>query len=86
MATREFDPVQDLHAWVSKEVALTEWTTVEQEHINRFADATGDHQWIHVGVERSRKESSSRTTVAPGFLTLSPLSRLHGEAITFRQS
>lgn len=58
---------------VGKEVALTEWTLISQRQVNLFAEATGDRQWIHVDVERSRIESPFGGTVAHGFLTLSLL-------------
>jgi acyl dehydratase len=54
-----------------------------QERIDRFADATEDHQWIHVDVERARRDSPFRTTVAHGFLTLSMLSRLLNRSVNF---
>lgn len=50
---------------------MTDWVQVTQERINAFADATGDHNWIHVDVERAKKESPFRTTIAHGFFTLS---------------
>ena len=51
----------------------SEWVTIDQDMINRFADATGDHQWIHIDEERTKKESPFGTTIAHGFLTLSLL-------------
>ena len=56
---------------------------VTQEQIDRFADATDDHQWIHVDVERARRESPFQNTVAHGFLTVSMLSRLLNSSIKF---
>jgi len=56
---------------VGQELATSEWITIDQERINAFADATDDHQWIHVDVERAKTESPYRTTIAHGFLTLS---------------
>ncbi len=53
------------------EVAVSDWVTITQERINLFAEATGDHQWIHVDAERAAKESPFGTTIAHGFLTLS---------------
>ncbi|MFE3060848.1 MaoC family dehydratase [Nocardia sp. NPDC059239] len=49
----------------------TEWVSITQERVNKFAEATDDHQWIHVDVERAAKESSFGGTIAHGFLTLS---------------
>jgi acyl dehydratase len=61
----------DLKARAGKEELVGEWFTVDQERINRFADATDDHQWIHVDRERAKKESPYQDTIAHGFLTLS---------------
>ena len=65
--------LDDLKNHVGSEIGVSEWMTVEQERIEQFADATGDHQWIHVDVERARRESPFKTTIAHGFLTLSLL-------------
>jgi len=56
---------------VGQELGVSKWISIDQERINAFADATDDHQWIHVEVERARTESPYRTTIAHGFLTLS---------------
>ena len=65
------DALKDL---VGTELGVTDWITITQERINQFADATGDHQWIHIDRERARRESPYGTTIAHGFLTLSLLS------------
>jgi acyl dehydratase len=57
--------------WVGKEVACSEWMTIDQERIQRFADATGDQQWIHLDAERAARESPYKSTIAHGYLTLS---------------
>ena len=67
---------QDLLQHVGKELGPSEWLTVTQEMIDKFADATGDHQWIHVDVERAKKEMPGGKTIAHGYLTLSLLPRL----------
>jgi acyl dehydratase len=59
--------------FVGKELGVSDWVTISQDRINQFADATGDHQWIHVDVERAARESPAKTTIAHGFLTLSAL-------------
>ncbi len=59
--------------WIGREVACSDWCEVDQARIQRFADATGDQQWIHVDPERARRESPFRTTIAHGYLTLSLL-------------
>src|SRR5204862_1060552 len=71
----------ELRQLVGKEVAVTDWLTVSQERIDAFAGATEDHQWIHVDRERAARESPYRTTVAHGFLSLSLLPFLLGQAI-----
>ena len=67
---------QDLLQHVGKELGPSEWLTVTQAMIDKFADATGDHQWIHVDVERAKKEMPGGKTIAHGYLTLSLLPRL----------
>jgi acyl dehydratase len=56
---------------VGQELGVSDWVAIDQKRIDAFADTTGDHQWIHVDVERARTESPYRTTIAHGFLTLS---------------
>ncbi len=64
---------------------FTEWQTMEQDRVNRFADATDDHQWIHVDVERA-KESPFGGTIAHGYLTLSLVAPIMGELIKVTDS
>ncbi len=54
-----------------QELGVSRWIEIDQDRINAFADATGDHQWIHVNAERARSESPYGTTIVHGFLTLS---------------
>ncbi|MCB0924132.1 MAG: MaoC family dehydratase [Mycobacterium sp.] len=63
--------VDDAHALVGRELGVGDWVTIDQQRVNDFADVTGDHQWIHVDVDRARKESPYRAPIAHGFLTLS---------------
>jgi acyl dehydratase len=56
---------------VGKHLGYSDWVLVTQERVNQFADATGDHQWIHVDVERAAKESPYGGTIAHGYLTMS---------------
>jgi acyl dehydratase len=63
--------LDELPSLVGQEVGVSDWVTIDQERINRFADATGDHQWIHVDVERAKTEMPGGKTIAHGFLTLS---------------
>jgi acyl dehydratase len=64
---------------VGQELGLSGWITVDQDRINAFAACTGDHQWIHVDVERAKRESPSGSTIAHGYLTLSLLAALSYE-------
>ena len=67
---------QDLKQHIGKTLGPSEWITVDQAMIDKFAEATGDHQWIHVDVERAKKEMPGGKTIAHGYLTLSLLPRL----------
>jgi len=78
--------MEELAAKVGQEVVVSDWLEVTQERINQFADATGDHQWIHVDVERARRESPFGTTIAHGFLTLSLLSHFLNNSLEFGNS
>ena len=64
---------------IGKEIGVSSWVTVDQNRINAFADCTNDHQWIHVDVERAKKESPFGTTIAHGYLTLSLLADMSYE-------
>ncbi len=72
MKTAVFERLSDLKAQLGQEIAISDWITVTQERINQFADATGDHQWIHVDPVRA-KASPFGCTIAHGYLTLSLL-------------
>ena len=61
----------DLPNYLNKDLPPGDWVEVTQDMIDKFAEISGDHQWIHVDVERSRKESPYGTTIAHGYLTLS---------------
>jgi acyl dehydratase len=65
--------LQELKALVGQEIAVSDWLAIESQRVAGFADATNDHQWIHLDAERARRESPFGTTVAHGFLTLSLL-------------
>lgn len=67
------DRPADMKAYVGKKLGVSDWVTVDQAKIDKFADATGDHQWIHVDVERAKREMPAGKTIAHGFLTLSLL-------------
>jgi acyl dehydratase len=71
----------DLRTRVGREIGVSGWRTITQEQINRFAEVTGDDQWIHLDQERASRESPYGTTIAHGFLTVSLLSQLINEAV-----
>lgn len=63
--------IEDAQALVGQELGVGDWLEIDQKRVNEFADVTGDHQWIHVDVERAKKESPYKAPIAHGFLTLS---------------
>ena len=69
---RTFTSLDDVAASVGEELGSSDWLTIDQERVDRFAEATGDHQWIHVDVERA-KTGPFGGTIAHGYLTLSLL-------------
>jgi acyl dehydratase len=78
---REIASLAELKNLIGQEVAISDWVYISQERIALFAEATGDHQWIHLDAERCRKESPFGNTVAHGFLTLALLPMLMQNAI-----
>ncbi len=70
LVIKSFDELEKL---IGKELGESEYITITQEQINKFADATLDHQWIHTDVERAKKESPFKNTIAHGYLTISLL-------------
>jgi len=82
---KTFETLADLAACVGQEVAVSDWITITQEQVNRFADATGDHQWIHVDPERAR-QGPFGAPIAHGFLTLSLLPRFFESSFDVRGS
>ncbi|MBO0857087.1 MAG: MaoC family dehydratase [Chloracidobacterium sp.] len=85
MPAREITSLEELYSLTGQEVGVSDWVEVTQDHINLFADATGDHQWIHINVERAKTESPYGTTIAHGFLTLSMLSKLMSQTVKINQ-
>ena len=79
----EVSDVTTLRSRVGEEIAVGDWLEISQARIEQFADATGDHQWIHVDPARAAIESPFKSTIAHGFLTLSLLSPLIRDAIHF---
>ena len=80
----EIENLQSLKQWEGREFPATEWFTVTQDRIEKFSDATEDHQWIHVDPERAARESPFDGCIAHGFLTLSLLSHFLRQAVQVR--
>jgi acyl dehydratase len=80
MNTLTVEYPKDLQQHVGRELGPSDWFTVDQGMIDKFAEATGDHQWIHVDVERAKRESPFKGTIAHGFLTLSLLPRMRSRS------
>ena len=72
---------EEFAAHLGQKLGESDWLTVDQDRINKFADATLDHQWIHVDVERAKTESPYKSTIAHGYLTLSVLPYLWDQII-----
>lgn len=72
---------EEFAAHLGEQLGVSDWLEVDQERINLFADATLDHQWIHVDVEKAKKESQYKNTIAHGYLTLSLLPYLWSQII-----
>jgi acyl dehydratase len=69
---------EELPALAGQEIGVSDWVEIDQDRIDKFADATGDHQWIHLDVERAKKEMPGGKTIAHGYLTLSLIPWLAG--------
>jgi acyl dehydratase len=82
MATVQVQGIEGLQALLGNKIGPSEWREVTQEDINTFADLSGDHQWIHVDVERAKNESPFGTTVAHGNLTLSMIDGMRLELLS----
>ena len=75
----EIETIADLPAHIGRKLGSSDWLVVDQTMIDQFAEATGDHQWIHIDVERAKREMPGGKTIAHGYLTLSLLPKLnHG--------
>ena len=75
---RVFSSFEDIESAAGEEIGTTDWVEITQERVDQFADATGDHQWIHVDVERASKGPYGGT-IAHGYLTLSLIARFGDE-------
>ena len=76
---------QDLAQHIGKDLGPSDWIVVDQPMIDKFAEATGDHQWIHVDVERAKREMPGGKTIAHGYLTLSLVPRLASTLVKVSQ-
>ena len=81
----EVEKPADMKAYIGKDLGHSGWVTIDQPMIDKFAEATGDHQWIHVDVERARREMPGGKTIAHGFLTLSLVAGLAHQVYEIRQ-
>ena len=72
---------EEFVAYEGKELGVSEWVQISQDRINQFADATDDHQWIHVDVEKCKAESPFGQTIAHGYLTLSMIPLMWNQII-----
>ena len=79
---RVFTTLAEVSAAAGEDLGTSDWLTIDQERVDRFADATGDHQWIHVDVERAASGPFGGT-VAHGYLTLSLVPFLGGQVVAF---
>ena len=75
------DGVEGIKTLVGKDLGKSDWIEITQEKVNLFAEATGDHQWIHVDPERAKKESPFGGPIAHGYLTLSLLAPLSSQVL-----
>jgi acyl dehydratase len=82
---KTFNTLADLAACVGQDVTASEWIEITQEQVNQFAQATGDHQWIHVDVERAQ-QGPFGAPIAHGFLTLSLLSQFFDKTIVVTEA
>jgi acyl dehydratase len=80
MTTDRFS-VDSASAFVGKELGTSDWTLISQTRIQQFAECTNDHQWIHVDVERAKRETPFRSTIAHGYLTLAMLAETLFEVV-----
>ena len=84
MPQRVIEGIQELKTLQGQEVGASDWLEITQSRVNDFADATEDHQWIHIDVERAKTDSPFGSTIAHGFLTLSLLPHFASQAFTVR--
>ena len=81
MKATRFAGIADAKTMLGQEIGISDWMLIDQERVNSFAQVTGDQQWIHVDVERARRESPFGGPIAHGYLTVSLLAKFAGECI-----
>jgi acyl dehydratase len=81
MQATRFSGIADARSRFGQEIGLSDWMLIDQPRVNAFAEVTGDHQWIHVDVERAGRESPFGAPIAHGYLTVSLLAKFAGECI-----
>ena len=81
MELRVIKSIEDAKALIGEEVGLSDWTVIDQHRIDQFAEATSDHQWIHVDTERAAKEMPDGKTIAHGYLTIALIPALTGDFV-----
>jgi acyl dehydratase len=81
MPANRIDGPEQLNSLVGNEAGISDWCEITQDRINQFADATEDHQWIHIDEQRATSDSPYRSTIAHGFLTLSLLPKMLQQAV-----
>ena len=82
--TQVITSIDDAKALIGKEVGLSDWAVIDQNRIDQFAEATTDHQWIHVDTERAARELPDGKTIAHGYLTLALIPALTGNFVEVR--
>lgn len=84
MAALTIGSYEEFEQYVGKELGVSEYLQITQDQINKFADATLDHQWIHTDPERAKAESPFKSTIAHGYLTISVLPHLWEQIVDFK--
>lgn len=86
MSVLVINSFEEYKSYEGKELGASEYLKITQDQINKFADATLDHQWIHIDQEKAKNESPFKTTIAHGYLTLSVLPYLWGQIVEVRNN
>ena len=81
MKATRFAGIDDAKARLGQEIGISDWMLIDQDRVNAFAQVTGDLQWIHIDVERAKRESPFGGPIAHGYLTVSLLAKFAGECI-----